>query len=421
MKNSFILLFTFLSLSAYTQNKLEYLKNNRIDLSSSEFNFPDKEFNIIGFGGYHGSSKIEDVEIELLTSLSKNKSIKYYLPETDYSIAHFFNQYLKTGDTILLKDLVTVYGIRVPQERTIEVYEKWKKLKKLNDKLPKKEKLNVVGIDIQVNYKYVSKHILEVVKESKSEPKAIQAIREMVTIDTTSYDLGDLSYAYKVLKSFVTDYENNRSLYEKNIIKKSNFKHIIKNLNISFDFSNQYRDRDNVMYENYLSLDAIHNFKTQPQFLRMGFSHIEKSREGQDGYPYFFTRLIENKIYDKNKVISIIGYYTDSKVVWDELYDDQGNYKGYTVEAGFGIGDYQKEYFRGIQNLKDAKLSDRTLFKLNKTNSPYLLNEPDLIEVIMEDEKSNGDAVKGMSPLDFLDYAILISNSKESTPIFEMK
>ena len=175
------------------------------------------------------------------------------------------------------------------------------------------------------------------------------------------------------------------------------------------------------MYENYLSLDAIHNFKTQPQFLRMGFSHIEKSREGQDGYPYFFTRLIENKIYDKNKVISIIGYYTDSKVVWDELYDDQGNYKGYTVEAGFGIGDYQKEYFRGIQNLKDAKLSDRTLFKLNKTNSPYLLNEPDLIEVIMEDEKSNVDAVKGMSPLDFLDYAILISNSKESTPIFEMK
>lgn len=421
MKNIFILLFTFFSFSGYTQNKLEYLKNNRFDLSSSEFDFPEKKFKIIGFGGYHGSSKIEDVEIELLTSLTKNKSIKYYLPETDYSIAHYLNQYLKTGDTILLKDLVTVYGIRVPQERTIEVYEKWKNLKKLNDKLPKKEKINVVGIDIQVNYKYVSKHILETVKESKSEPKAIKAIRKMVSIDTTSYDLGDLSYAYKILKSFVTDYENNRSLYEKYIIKKTDFKHIISNLNISFDFSNEYRDRDNVMYENYLSLDSVYHFKAQPQFLRMGFSHIEKSREGQDGYPYFFTRLIENKIYDKNKVISIIGYFTDSKVVWDELYDHQGNYAGYTVEEGFGIGDYDKEYFRGIQNLKDAKLSDRTLFRLNKMNSPYLIKEPDLIEVIMEDEKSNGDAVKGMSTFDFLDYAILISNSKESIPIFEMK
>lgn len=89
MKNIFILLFTFFSFSGYTQNKLEYLKNNRFDLNSSEFNFPDKQFYIIGFGGYHGSSKIEDVEIELLTSLTKNKSIKYYLPETDYSIAHY--------------------------------------------------------------------------------------------------------------------------------------------------------------------------------------------------------------------------------------------------------------------------------------------------------------------------------------------
>jgi hypothetical protein len=49
------------------------------------------------------------------------------------------------------------------------------------------------------------------------------------------------------------------------------------------------------------------------------------------------------------------------------------------------------------------------------------MNEPDLIEVISEDEKSNGNAVKGMSTLGFLDYAILISNSKESIPIFEMK
>jgi hypothetical protein len=39
----------------------------------------------------------------------------------------------------------------------------------------------------------------------------------------------------------------------------------------------------------------------------------------------------------------------------------------------------------------------------------------------MEDEQSNGNAVKGISTLDFLDYTILISNYKESIPIFEMK
>lgn len=421
MKQLFITLLTIISFSSYSQNKQEYLKNNRFDLSASKFQFPEKDFTIIGFGAYHGSVKIEDAEIALLKSLNFNKSIKYYLPETDYSIAHYFNKYLIDGDTLLLKDLVTISGMRVPQERTIEVYEKWKKLKKLNDQLPKRDRLTIVGIDIQVNYKYVSKHILELLKESKNERPAIKEIRQMVNSDTTSYSLGDLSFAYKVLKGFVLDYEKNKMEYQKIVSAKAEFNHIIKNLNISFNHSKEYRNRDNVMYENYLSLDSIYNFKDNPQFLRMGFSHIEKSREGSTGYAYFFTRLIENKICEKSKVLSIIGYYTDSEVLWDELYDNTGNYTGYTVEGGFGIGDYEKEYFKGIQNLKDTKVSDKTLFKLNNKNSPYTINEPDLIEIIMEDEKSNGDAVKGMSTLDFLDYALLISNSRASTPIYELK
>ncbi|APQ19174.1 TraB/GumN family protein [Maribacter hydrothermalis] len=421
MRNLFITILTIISFSANSQNKQEYLRNNRFDLFTAEFQFPEKDFSIIGFGAYHGSAKIEDAEITLLKSLNYSQSIKYYLPETDYSIAHYFNTYLKTGDTLLLKDLVTISGIRVPQERTIEVYNKWKRLKKLNDDLPKKNKLTIVGIDIQVNYKYVSKHILELLKESKNERPAIKEIRQMVNSDTTSYSLGNLSYAHKILKFFVKDYETNKVEYQKFIRNEIELIHIIKNLKISFDFSNEYRNRDNVMYENYLALDSIYNFRNNAQFLRMGFSHIEKSREGPNGYAYFFTRLIENKIFERNKVLTIIGYYTNSEVLWDELYDDAGNYTGYTVEGGFGIGDYEKEFFRGIQDLKDTKISDRTLFKLNNIKSPYTINEPDLIEVIMEGEKSNGDAVKEMSTLDFLDYALLLSNSKASTPIYELK
>jgi len=48
-------------------------------------------------------------------------TIKYYLPETDFSIEHFFNQYLKIGDALLSKELVNYYGARVPQEKSIEI------------------------------------------------------------------------------------------------------------------------------------------------------------------------------------------------------------------------------------------------------------------------------------------------------------
>jgi hypothetical protein len=240
----------------------------------------------------------------------------------------------------------------------------------------------------------------------------------MVKLDTTSYSLGDLSFAYHKLKGLIVDYEEKKELYKSKINDVKVFEHILKNIKISFE---KKVNREEVIYENYLNLSSIYDFKNKPQFMRIGFFHLEKSRAGKKGNPSFFTRLIENEIYPKDKVLSIIGYLTNSKVVWDETYDDKGNYSGYTVEAGYGIGDYEKEYFRGIQNLKDNKISEKTLFRLNKKESPYIINEPDLIEVIMKDEKSNGDAVKGMSTLDFLDYAILISDSKESIPIYEMK
>lgn len=86
----------------------------------------------------------------------------------------------------------------------------------------------------------------------------------------------------------------------------------------------------------------------------------------------------------------------------------------------FWIGDYEKEYFLGIDNLKKSKISDITLFQLNKKQSPYNDGIPHLIEVIMSDENSNGEEVKGKSTTDFIDYAILISNSKANTPIEEM-
>jgi hypothetical protein len=418
MRKLFILPLIFVILQSCTQTKIDYLHKNRFNLTASKFEFPQKDFNLIGFGAYHGSAETENVELKLLQSLTKDGIIKYYLPEVDYSTAHFFNHFLQTGDTTLLKELVQYNGYHTPQERTIEFYEKWKKIKLLNDSLPRQSKIKVIGIEWIRNYEYVSKHLLELVKDDNESLIAIKEIEKMVQSDTTTYSLGASSFAYHKLKELIADYEGNKYLYRLKIKDVKLFEYLLKNIKISFESK---VEREKVIYENYLTLDSMYNFKHNPQFMRVGIFHIKKSRQGKKGYPSFFARLIENGIYPKDKVLSIHGYFMNSKVVWDETYDDRGNYSGYTVEAGYGIGDYEKEFFRGIQHLKDSKISDKTLFRLNKKDSPYAENEPDLIEVIMQDEKSNGKAVKGMSTLDFIDYAILISDSKESKPIYEMK
>jgi hypothetical protein len=205
--------------------------------------------------------------------------------------------------------------------------------------------------------------------------------------------------------------------FEAGIGDKFAFEHIVDNLNRTFvdhDFSS---DRERIIFDNYVRLASKYDFENKPQFLRFGFFHLEKQREG--GGPSFFTMLIENQVYPRDKVLSIIGYLTASRVLWDIVYDEEGNYKTYTTEGGFGIGDYEKEYFLGIDKLKQTKLSDFTLFRLNQNNTPYSDGVPDLMEIVMEDEKSNGENVKGKSTTEFLDYAVLISNSPASVPIQE--
>jgi len=398
----------FIALNILAQSKIEYLKKNRYDLDLKNFNFPQTNFNVIGFGAYHGSAKTEDVELKLLKNLMSKGIISYYIPETDIGIAYYFNQYLQKGDTLLLKNLVINFGERVPQDRSIQTYEKWKKIKKLNDSLSIYNKIKVLGLDPIVNYKYVTKLLVAKLDKYHIKTPELSELRNMIKLDTTDFSPYYKSYSKKILKKFMKNFHRSSM---KNIQNKED---AILILNVLHDLTYSFgkkMNRDKEMYKNYLFFKKFYDFKNKKQFFNLGFSHLEKSREGKNGYPYFFTRLIENNIYKKDKVISVIGYLTKSRVLWI-LYDKNGNYKGTTTKGGYGIGDYEKEYFRGIKNLKNTKLSDETLFRLNKKPTPYAENTPDLIEIIMKDEKSNGKAVKGISTIDFLDYAVLISHSK---------
>ena len=416
LKPIFIFL-SLLSLCAFSQSKEEYLKNNRYDLTQDNFEFPQQDFKVVGFGVYHGSVKSEDVEFKIIENLVLNGKIRYYLPETDYSTAHYFNTYLSTGDTVLLKDLVDVYGDRVPQERGIAVYEKWKRLRALNDKVSARYRLKVVGIDKIASYKYVIKHLRSLMQSQLDNHEAT-AILETPIEEPFAYSAYFKSDARIMLQEFIKVYEANEKKMNPYIKDLKVFKHIIKNIKYTYAEKNE---REATIYDNYVELTPKFKFDSRAQFVRFGFFHLEKSREGKNGYPSFFTRLIEGDVYKRDEVISIIGYLTKSKVLWQFKYTKEGLYDGYSTRRGYGIGDYWLERFKGIKRLKNTKLSDMTLFRLNQPNSPYNIKEPDLMEIVMLLRKSNKERVKGMSTLDFIDYGVLISGSDANVPIQELK
>lgn len=369
----------------------------------------------MGFGAYHGSQETENAERIILETLIKNKKIKYYLPETDYGIAYYFNQYLKSGDTILLLDLVKQYGYRVPQEKSIETYQKWKNIKKINDNQMVQHQIEAIGIDLIVTYKYTSKLLIELLEFEKGKFKSYDNLVGMVKIDTTDYSPDYDSYSKTILKNFVADYENNKTYFDSISKYQIITNHLIENIKLTF----VKRNREKTIYDNYLYLSQLYHFNTNPQLVRMGFFHIEKERENNN--PSFFTRLIENGIYKKEEIISIAGFLTKSEVLWELKFDAKNNYIGCKTEGGFGIGDYWKEYFKGINKLKKNKLSNLTLFRLNTENSPYKKNQTDLMEVKLFLKKSNKENLMSKTTTDFFDYAILISHSKANKPIEEFQ
>ncbi len=411
----FIVCFFFLQSAFSQESKQEYLSRNKFDLNKLS-EFPQSDIKIIGFGAYHGSAKTEEAELLLLQAVLKNNNVRFYFPETDYSIAHYFNEYLQNGDEKLLKDLVITYGTRVPQERAVEVFKKWKNLKAINDKLPADKKIKVLGADPIVTYKYTCRHLLLLADAEANQWKKLSELKEMVEKDTANYSPYKESYSKKMLREFVADYESNTKSYERFVKNQKQFDYLIATIKASFEeFS-----REQSIYTNYIALSKMYNFNEGVKFFRYGFAHLMKIRE-EEHFASFFTQLIENKVYKKEEIVSVLGYLTKSRVIWDDVYDKQGNYKKSTTKGGFGIGDYSKEYFKGIDELKKQKISDLTLFRLNQPESPYWQNGcSDLMEVIVKPISKHTINYSRKSTAAFIDYAILLSHSKANTSIYKL-
>ena len=159
----------FMLFSASSQNRNYYLQNNSFDLCNNEFLFPQKDFSIIGFGAYHGSSKTYEAELQLIKSLVKNNDIDYYFLEANYSQAYFINKYLSTGDEQHLKKLALLFETIVTQEGTIDAYLHWKNMKKINDSLSSDRKIIVAGVDIINEYYFPIKHLVELTNHSHAD------------------------------------------------------------------------------------------------------------------------------------------------------------------------------------------------------------------------------------------------------------
>lgn len=73
------------------------------------------------------------------------------------AMGYYFNIYLKNGDDELLKDLILTYKKYVPQEASVAMFNKWRKLRNLS----KNKHIIVYRLDYATLSSYFVKYLLE--------------------------------------------------------------------------------------------------------------------------------------------------------------------------------------------------------------------------------------------------------------------
>lgn len=131
-----------------------YLVKNKIDVSGAteqDYSF-DPDFyrqQVFLLGENHGAADIQEVDQSLLIHLNQKADVKYYLAEMDSARAKQLNQFLTTSpkDTSLLKQVVQDVALRIPQQSSRELLEKWSAIYDYNQKVAKSLRITVLGID----------------------------------------------------------------------------------------------------------------------------------------------------------------------------------------------------------------------------------------------------------------------------------
>ena len=145
-------------LGSVDQNNTKYLTSNSSSSSNEEINekffkdiFDEEFYNseVFLLGENHGFADVQKIDLALLKHLHSKVGLRYYIAEMDSSLGNKLNTYIhdSTENEDILRDAVNQMKDKIPQQASIEYFQKWKEIRKFNITLPDSLKIRVVGID----------------------------------------------------------------------------------------------------------------------------------------------------------------------------------------------------------------------------------------------------------------------------------
>lgn len=140
------------SFAADTQKDYLAENNQMLDLTQVGGNFAfDNDFyekRLFMLGEMHGYSRVQVLDLVLLTHLNAELGVRYYMAEFDPAVAIIFNHFLRTGDDEAFKAVFDIWhDERQSQWGNLEFIEKVRAIRDLNATLPNAHKIRFIGVD----------------------------------------------------------------------------------------------------------------------------------------------------------------------------------------------------------------------------------------------------------------------------------
>ncbi|GHA63496.1 hypothetical protein [Pontibacter akesuensis] len=134
-----------------TQNK-QNLSQQLLSTATADAALFDSTFysnQVFLLGENHGFADVQQIDKFMLLHLNKKIGLRYYVAEMDSSRAKNLNAFLldNTPDTLLLWQVIRDIKLRIPQQSSKELYQKWLDVYNYNQTLPDSLKLTVIGVD----------------------------------------------------------------------------------------------------------------------------------------------------------------------------------------------------------------------------------------------------------------------------------
>lgn len=335
-------------------------------------------------GENHGVKANAKLRIEFLKYFKEKINFKYYLCELPYSMTYFLNKYIESGDEEILKDIYM--ALKGTDAWNQDDYNHWIELYRYNKQLSSKDKIRVMGIDIE----HQPKNAFKCMEYIFSLRENIREIKGSVDIFTCEVDNLEDEEIKSISTKLKEELVNNEDRYRK-ILKEDYFKITYVNDNLLnmlevYSGNNFNGIRDLKMYENFLKI-----YKHLPKgkyFGQIGLSHVFKK-----SFPYvnwFASLLNRDNSKFKDKVLSIAYAYRDCKYLYPT------RRKNYV--SSIDTLEHSIKEIKGLLNV------DYILFKLNGLNSPF---KQRLIWPLSHKYPSGGVTT------DYIDYLLVIRRSKE--------